>query len=326
MSDTISLSDALGTPVSPEAVRKELSDQPEIYRLFQSFPSSVQEEILSFLSGQKGLEILYDRFFKHVFDCTLYPDRVEKLISVLLGQPIRIREVLPLEGSLLADKGTFVIMDILVELSDGSIVDVEMQKIGYQFPVQRTACYLSDIMMRQYNRVRDIRKKDFSYRDIKDVYLFIIMDESSHLFHGSETNAYIHRRVISYDSGIRLPEIAHVVYIALDIFRKSVQNVDTELDAWLTFFCRNDAASILELIKKYPEFLPYYHDIAEFRKDPKELIHMFSEALYILDKNTERLMVDELREERDAAVAERDKLAEENAALLKKIDELQGKH
>ncbi len=91
----------------------------------------------------------------------------------------------------------------------------------------------------------------------------------------------------------------------------------------MSFLSKNDAKSILKLIRKYPEFIPLYHDIAEFRRDPKELMHMFSEALYILDRNTERLMVDELQEERDEAVA---RLDAANSALADKDAELADKN
>ena len=69
----------------------------------------------------------------------------------------------------------------------------------------------------------------------------------------------------------------------------------------------------MKLIEAYPEFIDIYKEIAEFRRDPKELIGMFSEALLELDRNTERYMIDELKEdvekaeaERDAAIADRD--------------------
>ncbi len=44
------------------------------------------------------------------------------------------------------------------------------------------------------------------------------------------------------------------------------------------------------------KFLPLYKEIAEFRKSPEEVIGMYSETLAIMDRNMERLMVDELRE------------------------------
>ena len=52
----------------------------------------------------------------------------------------------------------------------------------------------------------------------------------------------------------------------------------------------------MRLIAVHPEFIEMYHEIAEFRREPEELIGMFSEALYIMDRNTEKYMVDELKE------------------------------
>ncbi|MDE7177826.1 MAG: hypothetical protein K2O59_08415 [Lachnospiraceae bacterium] len=39
----------------------------------------------------------------------------------------------------IADESSLLIMDIVVELEGGSIANVEMQKIGYLFPGQRSA-------------------------------------------------------------------------------------------------------------------------------------------------------------------------------------------
>ena len=47
-------------------------------------------------------------------------------------------------------------MDIIVETADGSIVNIEVQKIGYMFPGERAACYSADLLLRQYQRVRTL--------------------------------------------------------------------------------------------------------------------------------------------------------------------------
>ncbi len=104
-------------------------------------------------------------------------------------------------------------------------------------------------------------------------------------------------------------------YISLDTFRSTVQNIDTEIAAWLIFLSKDDTGSILSLIERYPQFLSCYQDIAAFRQKPEELINMFSEALYILDKNTERLMVDELRAEVEAKDSENQSLKSQNQSL-----------
>ena len=80
----------------------------------------------------------------------------------------------------------------------------------------------------------------------------------------------------------------------------------------------------MKLIDTHPEFAEMYKEIAEFRKDPKELTGMFSEALYIMDRNTEKYMVDELKErvelanQRAEAAEQRADSAEQRADYEKK--------
>ncbi len=285
----------LGKTKSREEVIGEITGNREYYKKYLELPDSMKEELEEFLEGKRSLNILYDNFFRKIFNPDEHRERVEKLISALIGQKVKIKAVLSREGSQLADKGSFVIMDIIVELEDGSFVDVEMQKTGYRFPSQRSSCYVSDMIMRQYNRRREEAGKKFSYKDITPVYLFVLMEESSEEFVGSKE--YIHRREISYSSSIDLPETASITYITLDSFRKNAHNIDEELEAWLSFLIKDDLESVTKLIDTHPEFAKMYEEIAEFRKDPKELIGMFSEALYIMDRNTEKYMIDELKEE-----------------------------
>ena len=90
---------------------------------------------------------------------------------MLLGNKIKILSVLPVDSTRIADEGSLLVMDIVVQLESGEIVDLEIQKIGYMFPGQRSACYSSDLLLRQYKRIRsDENEKTFSYRDIKNVY------------------------------------------------------------------------------------------------------------------------------------------------------------
>lgn len=85
------------------------------------------------------------------------------------------------------------------------------------------------------------------------------------------------------------------IYISLDTFHSIVQTIDTNLKAWLTFLSSDQPADIIRLVSAYPEFLPCYRDIVEFRRNPKELMFMYSEALAILDRNTEIYMCELLK-------------------------------
>ena len=302
-----------GAFFSREDALFQLKKYPKSYNIFMGFDKFHQEKLLGFLQGKNSIKITYDNFFKYIFDPSVHKDRLERLLSVLIGENVQIKKVLPREGVQLTEKGSLVIMDIIAELEDGSIIDIEMQKIGYEFSGERSSCYTSDMIMRQYNRVKNEKGKSFSYKNLKPVYLIILMEDSPSQFHTDNTN-YIHHRCTYYDSGIKLPDLAKVTYISLDTFSEIVQNIDTELEAWLTFLSSENLDKINELIGRYPEFLEYYKEIAEFRTKPEELINMFSEALAILDRNTALYMI----EERDKEIEERDKKIEE---IDKKIEE-----
>ncbi len=59
---------------------------------------------------------------------------INRLLSLLLGTDVQIRTVLQNESPRLADEQSLLVMDIVVQLGDGSIANVEVQKVGYAFP------------------------------------------------------------------------------------------------------------------------------------------------------------------------------------------------
>ena len=136
-----------------------------------------QNEFLDFCTGVKGIKIMYDFMIKEILNPENTPERVNELLTLLLGQRVRIVDVLPNDGTRLADESTLLITDMVVQLEDGSIANLEIQKIGYYFPGERSACYSADLLLRQYKRVRGIKGKRFSYRDIKQVYTIVLFEK-----------------------------------------------------------------------------------------------------------------------------------------------------
>lgn len=307
----LTLQDILGKPISREKALSIIKSDPIAYQDFQNYESKYKEHVLDFIQGNRGLPILYDSFFKNIMDPLNNPERLEAFLSLLLNQSVTVIDVLTKEGSQLAELGSLVIMDIIVQIEDGSYVDVEMQKYGYEFTGERSSCYISDLIMRQYNRVKSIRKKNFTFKDMKPVYLIVLMEHSSKELKQVSPH-YLHHSQYSFDSGAELNLLTNLIFISLDTFRLVSHNIDTELDAWLTFLSSDNPEDILRLVKKYPTFIDYYHDICEFRKNPRELMSMFSKALLQMDKNTANYMIEEQAKEYEA------KLAEKDAALVEK--------
>ncbi len=274
--------------------------------------------MIEFCMGNRSLQITYDPFFKHIFSHDRHPERLDMLLSAIMGQPVKVKKVLQREGDRMVAEGSLVIMDILVELMDGTLTNVEMQRQGYEFPAERAYCYGADLLIRQYDRARNMLKEQFSYKNLKPVYVIVLMENSPALFRNHPAH-YIHRSKTTLDSGIEIENLINYIYIPLDIFVKMPHNEIRELEAWLYFLGSDNPVHIQEIITKYPFFAELYRDIIYFRYHPKELMFMYSEALAIMDKNTVNLMIDTMREtieEKNSIIAEKDSaLAEKDSAL-----------
>ena len=130
-----------------------------------------------------------------------------------------------------------MIMDIVVELEGGSLANVEVQKLGYRFPGQRSACYSADLLLRQYKRVREEKRERFHYRDIKTVYTVVLFEQSP-------------------DTGLELDLLQEFCFVPLDIFQQIYHNkgIRDRRDAWLVFLSMEEPEAILDLLECCPDF------------------------------------------------------------------------
>lgn len=243
---------------------------------------------------------------------------MESFISSILGESVTFKEILPAEGIRLNEQASLVIMDIICLDTKGRIINVEMQKLGYQFPGERACCYSSDMIMRQYNILREQKGKAFKYKDMKPTHLIILMEKSSYEF-SKVSPHYIHRSITTYSSGANVTNLSNICYISLDTFKETIQNIDSIRDAWLTFLSTTDISKIMSLINSYPQFFEIYQEIMAFRNNPEEMINMASEMIRTLDHNTIMYMIDELNikiEEQSAALDKKDAALEEKDATI----------
>ena len=304
---------------SKESVEELLRQQVTTWEIYSEFPDTLKQELIGFCTGKHGLKITYDPVFRKIFNPSPCPDRLEAFLSAILGRTVRIVSVIPREGTQLNEQASFVVMDVLVRLDDGSYANVEMQKIGYNFPLARADCYVSDIIMRQYAQVRMEQGPSFSFQNLHKVYCIILMEKSPREFHTAK-GRYIHRRTASFDTDIysNSSGLHEDIFICLDSFHSIVHNItkdSSKLDAWLTFLSTTDIETIASLIDAFPYFASIYQEIAAFTKKPEELMNMLSEELYIMTKNLERIMVTDLQEEVNTLLAERDAVKTEKDAI-----------
>ena len=276
---------------------------------------------MDFFAGNQSLPLTYDPFFKFIFNPDRHADRLEKFISSILGMRVKIKRILPVEDSLI-DGETYLIMDLLVELEDGSLANIEIQKNGYAFTEERLSCYAADLLMRQYTRIRGERGADFTYHDVKKVYVIVLYEKSTAEFH-RRGDTYFHHGKISYDSDLNLEMLDEYFLIALDVFAKIPYAEDNkgDLHAWLSLLTTENLADAERNIARYPWLESIYQEIALLRRNPEEVIGMWSEALRILDENSLKYYVEELKEELDKEKQRTQEMSTEYDAALKALHE-----
>ena len=288
-----------------EEVLDLIGEKEKLTNLFESWSEEQQEEFLDFCTGAKGVKMLYDSFFKEIFNPEYHAERLEELLSLLLETKIRIKQILPNDSVRLADEYTLLITDIVIETEDGRIANLEIQKIGYAFPGQRTACYSADLLLRQYKRVKDRKRREnkkFNYRDLKKVYTIVLFEKSTREFH-EIPDKYLHYGEHTYDTGLKLETLQKSVLVALDIFRKNIENrsIENKLEAWLLLLSSDEPERIMELLEKYPEFREIYEEVYQMCRNVEGIMSLFSKELEEMDRNTVSYMIEELEAEVKAA-------------------------
>ena len=282
-----------------EEVMAAINQNRKLKSVFNSWRTNAQQEFIDFCTEQRGIKILYDSFFKEVFNPEYAPERLNRLLSVILGMKVRIIQVLPLDSTRMGDETSLVTMDIVVELEDKSIVN-----------------------------------KNFAYSRMKPVYTIVFFENSPQVFK-SFPNDYIHIFTQKSDTGLSLELLQKYVFIPLDIYKQVSHNILNELDAWLTFLSSDSPDDILYLIENFPEFKPMYETLFNLCENIEGVMDMFSKELYELDRNTALFMVDDMsreinelkaaNEEKDNVIAEKDNTIAELQAKLKELKQNQNK-
>ena len=292
-------------------VLDELRENTKLWKTFCEWEEKYQQEYLDICTGVKGVKLLYDTYFKAVMNPDTRPERLNDFLSEILGKKVKILKVLPNESAQIAAESSLLIMDIVVQFEDGSIANVEIQKIGYLFPGQRSACYSSDLLLRQYKRVRAELGQGFTYRKIQKVYTIVLFEKSNSDFSKFSKEIYIHHFEQKSDTGVEMNLLQEYTFICLDIFSDIIQNedrkIENRLEEWLVFLSQDDPDMIIKLLNQNADFQEIYEEVYTICLNMERMMEMFSKELAILDRNTVKLMIDEMEEE----VAEAKRKADE---------------
>lgn len=279
-----------------KAVIERLRETPGLYQQYERLDRNWKQRFMDYCMGKKTLPLTYDPFFKRTFHPDIHPERLSRFLSSILGERVRVIRILPQEETLL-DGSALLIMDILVELESGELVNVEIQKYSYLFPGERMSCYSSDLVLRQYSRVKGEKGKAFKYNDIKPVYTIVIYEKSLPVFH-EVPGAYIHKGKTVFDTGLKVELLQKYWLVALDVFREIAYSIDSsEQKAWLSLLASEDVEEAEKLSEEYPWLGEIYQEMEGYLHKPQEVLNMFSEALRILDRNTVQYMVEQQQEQ-----------------------------
>lgn len=134
---------------------------------------------------------------------------------------------------------------------------------------------------------------------------------------------------MKFDTGLDMEMYQECYIIALDEFKKSEyylsndigNNTRKNVNAWLSLLVTDDIEKIDRNIEKYPWLEEIYIEMAEYLVKPEEVFNMYSEALRILDENTVKYMVDELKGENEELRVENTELSNKVLAFQKKQNE-----
>lgn len=278
--------------------------------------------------------MLINQIFKAIFNPDTHRERLSEFISVILGQEIQVLEVLPNENS--TYMGALIIMDIVVRMADGSLANIEVQKVPYLFPAERISCYSSDLLMRQYTRLKNasLNNKDrFSYNDLHHVHTIIFYEKSSETLKSCiDEKLYFHVGKTVFNTKINVELLQDFHLISLDTFIKyrysNIISGDTTITGYdyddsvykttlddnmkqkrlmyLMLLTTDNVSDLNKLLNLYPEISGIISDMNEYIARPQEVLNMFSEALQILDKNSMDLLIDEMKQEVDKTHAQLD--------------------
>lgn len=82
-------------------------------------------------------------------------------------------------------------------------------------------------------------------------------------------------------------------------------------------FCMDDPETIIEIIEKYPDFKEMYEQAYDVCRNIEEVMQMFSKELLELDRNTVKLMIDDMQKQ----IEEKDEQIRELDEQLRQLDE-----
>ena len=98
MGKQITMQEILGKEKTREEVLWEVNRNPAVYALFRDMDNETfREHFIQFCMGVRGVKMTYDSFFKYIFDAEVHPERLSRMLSQIIGRPLKVKRMLPVE-------------------------------------------------------------------------------------------------------------------------------------------------------------------------------------------------------------------------------------
>ncbi len=142
-----------------EEILEEIHSSPFLEEQFEKWTQKQQKEFLDICTGVKGVKILYDTFFKEIMDPEYRPERLNRLLSLLLGKSVEVEVMLQNDSPRIAGEKTLLSMDLVrtaasrTSKCNGSLTISRESAVRH---IQRI-CFCGNTGMYERNSARQIR-------------------------------------------------------------------------------------------------------------------------------------------------------------------------
>lgn len=304
----------------------ERIENDEVLRLaWEQLDDNARQMFQEIDEGTRVPNMLSDTIFKGIFNPDVYGDRLSRFISSILGRKVKVLHSLSNESYPHSEHSKKIIFDLLVQFEDGSIANVEIQRLGIRFPSARAALYSADVISRQFATLRGEKKSELDYHMAKPMYTIIILEKSSGPF--LKSDSYIHHFKQRSDTGIELEFLQYYDYICLDVFKEKNPRAAGELEKWLKFLSIESTEEMKTFLQANPSFQSVYDCAIIMLKDREELLRMISDFWAKEDvigsiNLTNESIIKELQEKLEKSEKEKETLAKEKDAEIEHLRKL----
>ncbi len=188
---------------------------------------------------QNNLYIRFDWAIKHILRDKANFDILEGLISVLIGEEVKIEELLESESNQDNDRDKFNRVDIKAKNSKGHIIIIEVQ-------LTRQLYYLERILYGTCKAITEHINIGDKYDQVKKVYSISILycdygQGDDYVYHGQTVFKGIHTgndlMVNMKEEGVIVPHLPREVFPEYYLVRVNAYDKipETPLDEWMTY-------------------------------------------------------------------------------------------